>query len=267
MIFSLAMHLPRNVKYYDMHGEMDRGFLHPGGREATEKLLSLLPSLHEQSTVVEIGCGVGETAKLILERFPCSYVGIDSSSRMLDRARARLSVHSNRVTLIKRDLQIDHLPLSAESVSAIIAESVFAILNPGKIFSECYYVLKKGGVVAWSDRIWGESVSREDRLKVNQISKKMLGFHAAPDDLATAEDWKKLVEGKGFRMIMCEKLFQSSPTELPQRSSTITRIFKIVNLLTNPRFFPYWYNDQAVEKKYRELWAKMENWIFVARKV
>ena len=256
----------RDAKYYDMHGEMDRSFLHPGGREATEKLLSLLPSLGEDSTIVEIGCGVGATARLIMERFRCSYIGIDSSSRMLDRARERLGEHNSRVTLIECDVQIDRLPLAAESVSAVIAESVFAILEPRKIFGECYNVLKNEGIVVWNDRIWGESVSLENRLKVNDVSKKLFGFHAAPEDLPTAEDWKKFVESKSFRMISCEQLSRNDNSVSISNTKLFTERVMVLRLLAQRKFLRFRYYDYAMKKKFGKLWTKMENWIFMAQK-
>ncbi|MBI4547343.1 MAG: methyltransferase domain-containing protein [Ignavibacteriae bacterium] len=260
------MKTPQYIQYYDMHGNFNRGFLHPGGKQATEKLLSFLPQLGKESIVVEIGCGTGETAKLLLERFPYSYIGLDAAPAMLDKAKSALSPYSDRVSLIKCDLRVDLFPVPAESIDAIIAESVIAILAPQTIFRECYRVLKRGGILAWNDRLWGETVSPSDRLKINKECKRLLGFPAAPDDLPKADDWKNLMESCGFKILLAEKLLSSTHVARLHQGSVMPKRTKLVHLLVNLNLLRFWYYDRAIERKYRELWQKMENWIFVAKK-
>jgi len=260
------MSTTRNLRYYDMHGELNHGFLHPGGRHATEKLLSLLPRLREKSIILEIGCGTGETARLIIERFPYSYIGIDASPSMLSKAKSTLGRYNERVSFIECDLQVDLLPILTESIDVIIAESVIAILSPQKIFQECHCVLKRGGILAWNDRLWGNAVSAEECLKVNQVCKKHFGFPAAPEDLPTAADWIKLVEGVGYKVVKSERLTRIGHTDLEGRKAEVSKFLKLRKLIAHPQFFRSWYYDRAVQHKYMHLWGKMESWIFVAQK-
>jgi len=59
---------------------------HIGGRAATTKLCEQLGVLAE-SKVVDIGCGIGGTARFISSTFGCQVTGIDLTSEYIDVAR------------------------------------------------------------------------------------------------------------------------------------------------------------------------------------
>jgi ubiquinone/menaquinone biosynthesis C-methylase UbiE len=245
-----------------MHGKLDRGFLHPGGRHATERMLSLLPPLSGTSVVVELGCGVGETANLILSQFPCSYVGIDSSLVMLNRTRSRVRRFQERARLLQVDLWTESIPLPDGHADILIAESVIAILEPEKIFREAHRILKKGGWIAWNDRIWGNEIEVHNRRTMNEEALRLFGSGAAAETHPTSADWKNAAERAGFRMTVCERVDGTSV----DASTPMSKLTTLMRLATRPRYLLLRYYDRFIEQKYGPMWKQMENWLFVGVK-
>jgi len=71
----------------------------------------------ESGPVVEVGCGTGQIAELLLSANPgLHYVGLDLSEPMLEIARSRLSPFADRAEL--RVVAGNDLPLEAESYAA-----------------------------------------------------------------------------------------------------------------------------------------------------
>ena len=257
----MAETLP-HVKYFNMHGILKRGFLHPGGRNATGKLLNHLASLRPEATVLEIGCGIGETARLLLDRYPYRYVGIDASPSMLDRTRARLLPHAGRSTLIECDLVRNALPLDSNSVDAIISESVFEVLSVENLLQECHRVLRGDGLLCLNSRMWSDTTSFGERLAANAFTQELLGVPAAPDEPATIDEWVSLVEKIGFELVTKEKLDATNHDnrENPRRLATF------IQMLVHPSYVEYWLNNRIVERKFKHVWDAMDSWLIVARK-
>ncbi|MDH3666821.1 MAG: class I SAM-dependent methyltransferase [Paracoccaceae bacterium] len=58
---------------------------HTGGHEATEALLAQL-SITPETSVLDIGSGIGGTARLIAERFACAVIGVDLTPEFVETA-------------------------------------------------------------------------------------------------------------------------------------------------------------------------------------
>ncbi len=258
---------PQYVQYFGMHADMDRAFLHPGGRSATEKLLSLVPAMHQESTILELGCGAGRTAQLLLDRFPGHYVGVDASPKMLKRCWEKVSRHSHRVYLINSDMRMSAVPVASDSIDLVIAESVLAILEPRKIFRECFRLLKPAGSLIWNDRIWGNVVSGDQRGRVNFQSVKLFGFEAAPGEFTTVDDWRNLAEATGFKIIAIERIGRGNSGPDSIRELGVAKKALILGrLLLNPKHAWFYYQDRAFHRRYNALWSETEDWLFSARK-
>lgn len=251
-----------HIEYFNMHGILKRGFLHPGGENATGKLLNRLASLRPEATVLEIGCGIGETALLLLDRYPYRYVGIDASPAMLNRMRIRLLPHAGRSALIECDLLYSALPFESNSVDAIIAESVFEVLTVGNILQECHRALRGGGFLCLNSRMWSDTTTSGERRAANAYTQKLLGVPAAPEEPATIDEWVSLVEKIGFELVTKEKL---GATNHDNRENS-RRLATFIQILVHPSYVGYWLNNRRVEKKFKHVWDAMESWMIVARK-
>jgi len=258
---------PQHITYFNVQAALGRKYLHPGGQWATEKLLALLPVLDSGSTVLEIGCGLGATAVMLLDRFPCSYVGLDSSPKMVKKSRRLLRAYESRVRIIECDLFKEDFPVASGSVEAVIAESVLAILDPIRITNECHRVLRRKGVLALNERIWGSSVGPSERRRLNELAENLYGFPFASEALATAGEWEAAMEEAGFKMARTEKLELS---QLPESERTVEHPGmpqKLWLALFHPSIFRAQYHDRSIAREYADVWTSMENWIFVAEKV
>mgnify|MGYP001116825474 CR=1 FL=1 len=93
-----------------------RGRLQPG----VEKLL---PSVLGSKKVLDLGCGNGELATILLERgFKGDYLGIDLSARMLEIAQSKVGERAN--------IAFTHTDLGLDSLETVIPDSVDRRFQP-----------------------------------------------------------------------------------------------------------------------------------------
>src|SRR5690348_11132969 len=88
----------------------------PGRQEQLAMLVTLLGQVQPASLrILDLGCGDGLVAELLLTSLPGSYVaGIDLSPPMLEAAEARLRAYPGRYALYRRSLT-DLSPLAGEA--------------------------------------------------------------------------------------------------------------------------------------------------------
>ncbi len=130
----------------------------PWRAEHLEMLITLLNQVQPDGLrVLDLGCGDGVVAEMVLTRLPGSYVaGVDLSPPMLDAAAARLAAYPGRYALYRRSLQ-DGRPLDGEAPfdAAIAVQSVHHLDAAGKqaLFAWVAGQLRPGGMFLLSDRI------------------------------------------------------------------------------------------------------------------
>ena len=61
---------------------------HIGGMKSTDELVQAC-KITEDSNVLDLGCGVGQTPVYIAQKYKCKATGIDVSARMIKRAIER----------------------------------------------------------------------------------------------------------------------------------------------------------------------------------
>ncbi|MBK7792940.1 MAG: class I SAM-dependent methyltransferase [Betaproteobacteria bacterium] len=77
-----------NRQKFSAIAHRDHDYCNPMSAGKIERLLDLLP-LQQNTRVLDLGCGRGELALRIIERFGASVIAVDNSSHMLDAARER----------------------------------------------------------------------------------------------------------------------------------------------------------------------------------
>jgi arsenite methyltransferase len=254
----------RLIEYFNAQARLGKRMQHPGGKVATHRLIDCFPHLEKTACILELGCGAGRTAAILLERFLCVYVGIDVSPLMLKRARTFLLPHRSRVTLLQFDLRKSKIPFPDNSFDVIFAESVLAILDPAQIIPECSRMLKPDGLLVWNDRIWGNIIPLETQKELNDLSLHAVGFHAASLDPSTEKDWRHLTEACGLSMLVQERLERMPKDSL--LSAMIRKVMMFIHMLVHPTSVAVWRNERQMARKGAGQWNQMENWLFVARK-
>ena len=113
---------------------------HPGGEAQTLHLLEYV-KFRKGMEALDLGAGEGETVR-ILKSLGINAHGVDLSPRSRDVQKGDF-------------LNLDY---TAESMDLCISQCAFFVSgDQQKAVSECWRVLKKGGLLVLSDLIWKQS--------------------------------------------------------------------------------------------------------------
>ena len=160
---------------------------HPGGLVLTREILR-----HEKittdMTVLDIGCGTGQTSMYIRTHYPCKVIAADINAEMLERAKKNFESHHLDIPL--RRVNAMDMPFLDNSFDMIISESVSVFTNIRKTLREYYRVLKKGGVLL---EIEGTALQPLNFPEAEDF-KRVLGIEHLP----TREEWNKIFKEAGF---------------------------------------------------------------------
>lgn len=147
--------------YFDMLAKLGVT-KHIGSLDATRELLELC-GIEPGMRVLDVGCGVGHTPKILARRYDCEVVGIDLLPRMAARSRelvARVDAAA-RVAFAAADAQA--LPFAEGVFDLVMAESLNVFLDdPARAFAAYARVTRPGGCVGITEAVWLDEAS-EDR--------------------------------------------------------------------------------------------------------
>lgn len=108
--------------------------------------LDEVPFRCQGGDVLELGCGTGRHIGPVLDSGARSYVGVDASSGMLARARARPAASDPRVRLVEGDVvQLPFLSDSFDHVLVVLVLEHVTELEP--LFAEISRLLRPGGLL------------------------------------------------------------------------------------------------------------------------
>jgi len=116
-----------------------------GGVRATERLLSMT-GLFRGQRALEIGCGSGYTTCLMAGK-GIEVVAMDIDAGVLARAKARASGRGVSESVIWIQADAHNLPFKDSAFDVVIAESVLAYCDAGRVCGEAYRVIKPGGAM------------------------------------------------------------------------------------------------------------------------
>ena len=165
---------------------------HIGGRESTHEVAELA-KLKASDLVLDVGCGLGGTARYLSEKFKCNVVGIDLTEEYISIGKKLTEFVglSDRVEL--RHGSALNIPYEDESFDVVWTEHVqMNIADKNRFYSEIARVLKPGGRLLFHDIFLGlgdppiyptpwaenESISalttgRETRFIIEQVGLKI----------------------------------------------------------------------------------------------
>lgn len=139
--------------YFDLMAELDFT-KHLGGLDATQALAAAC-YIGPDSTVLDVGCGVGVTPIYLAKTIGCRVIGIDIRPRFIERAQARIQRQGAADHVECRVADGAVLPFEDDTFDAVIAESVLAFI-PDKpaALAEWKRVTKPGGYVGFTEAAW-----------------------------------------------------------------------------------------------------------------
>jgi arsenite methyltransferase len=171
---------------------------HIGGVEATEELIQLC-HINQDQYVLDVGCGVGVTPCFLAKRVGCRVMGVDISSRMVERSLER--TRRERVTdLVEvREADAQDLPFEAGLFDAVITESVTAFpADKQKAVNEYARVTRPGGYVGLNESTW---LKVPPPPEIVAWASQDLGANIKP---LIPADWAGLLESAGLTGIMAK---------------------------------------------------------------
>lgn len=115
-----------------------------GGLQLTKEILSK-ENVDHTTSILDIGCGTGQTSAYIAEQYGCSVTSLDSSKVMLDKTRQRIS--SLELPVEVKQGSAENLPLDTDSFDIILSESVIPFTNGTLTIPELTRVLRPNGVL------------------------------------------------------------------------------------------------------------------------
>ena len=163
--------------------------------ETTRALLEAL-SITEQDNVIELAPGFGSTARLIFEREPQSYVGLERDKNAAAFARRHIKEFPDAEILVGT---ADESGLNSGSASVVIGEAMLT-MNPEQhkkqIIGEAFRLLQPGGRYGIHELcIIPDTITQ---AKHDEIKKALSSsIHVGARPLPSA-GWQGLMEDAGF---------------------------------------------------------------------
>lgn len=207
--------------YLNLLAHFGIGGAHPGGFTLTKSILEN-ENIQPIDSALEIGCGTGQTAAFIAERFDCQVTAIDNHPVMIEKARERFITNKASVKVMVGDTH--SLDFADNSFDLITSESVIIFTHIAKTLKELSRVLKRDGVMIIIEMTAEQDLSEELQRK----ARSLYGIHK----ILNEEEWILQLLQAGFTQV--ETI--NTPSELIQ--SEITDINQSENI--NLDFFDLW---------------------------
>lgn len=137
--------------------------------EATDALIEKLSDLgnfSEASSVLDIGCGIGNPAFHLYDKYDCPITGISTSQKGIELARKHCQSRglADRVQFKIADGTDNGLPNRNYDIAWVLESS--HLMNKPKLFKECFRVLKKNGTLLLCDIMLKRRPTIIDHLKL-----------------------------------------------------------------------------------------------------
>lgn len=168
--------------------------MHPGGMAATHRLIKET-GLKAGDRLLDVGCGVGQTACLLAGRYGADVTGVDRKPGMVHRARERAAALGAKATFLEGDAY--DLAFPDGTFDLLFAESVTLFLDKSRVLPELRRVLKPGGRIADIVMTCHEPVP-EDVLEALEA---LEGVRMLP---MSEGEWRAAYERAGFRIVYAE---------------------------------------------------------------
>lgn len=183
----------RGLDPYVFMAVIGKRVIHPGGRAATEQLLSRA-AIEEGDKVLDVGCGVGTTAIAVAQRFGADVIAVDIEPLMLQRAREAVHVANAEERVHVQEGDILALEFPDDSFDVVIAEAVTMFVDRARAARELVRVCRPRGRVLATEFMWRRPPSEEAR-------EAFLGQVCPGLRFDTAEDWVRIYKEAGLSSV------------------------------------------------------------------
>ncbi len=173
------------------------GGAHPGSLPLTKYILAK-EKIDETKSILDVGCGTGQTSAYISNQLNCKVTSLDSNKVMIDKARQRFLSLNLPIKILHG--HAGNLPFNDQSFDFILSESVTAFTDLALTIPEYTRVLKPGGILLAIEMVLEKPLSEEDQ-------KSICDFYGVTQ-LLTESEWLGYFQRAGFNNISVEQIDQ-----------------------------------------------------------
>lgn len=166
---------------------------HLGGIGATDKLIKLC-HIGPESYLLDVGCGVGQTACYIAKKTGCRVMGVDIVPKMVSRSQERAKKEKLTHLVSFKTADAQDLPFADGTFDAVITESVTAFPeDKQKAVNEYARVTRPGGFIGLNESTWLQMPPPPEMITWVQ---RDIGHQVQP---LPADAWSALMENAGLK--------------------------------------------------------------------
>ncbi|MGG0665754.1 class I SAM-dependent methyltransferase [Viridibacillus arvi] len=190
--------------YLDLLAYFGIGGAHPGGFNLTQTILED-ENIQLSESVLDVGCGTGQTSAFLAKRFNCQVTAIDKHPIMIEKAVERFKNNPASVKVVEGDAEC--LNFEDDSFDFIIAESVIVFTDIEKTLHELARVMKSNGRIILLEMTAEKNLSKElQRTVCNLYGIK---------EILSEEEWQVKLQQAGFtRIEIIDTPSELSPSEV-----------------------------------------------------
>lgn len=195
-VLPLAQRSDADVPGHWLLARLGKRVLHPGGRKLTTRLLSAAGITG--ADVVELGPGLGRTAREIVALKPKSYVGVDDNAATTSAVEPIVSPIGGRVTMADASAP----GLAAASADVVVGEAMLTMQSDKAkqaIVKETYRILRPGGRYAIHElALLPDSLPDQTKDAIRRDLARVIKVNARP---LTVQEWIQLLTDSGFKVV------------------------------------------------------------------
>lgn len=182
------------ANYLNFLSKFGVGGAHPGGINLTKEIFKN-EKVITATRILDVGCGTGQTAAYLANKYGAKVIGIDNNPTMVAKAKSRIQKERLPVKIL--ECSIEKIPFPDQKFDLIISESVLSFVDQPKAMKEIYRLLKNGGRFIAIEF----TISQQLDEKSEQEIKQFYGF----DSCLTKKDWVTCLKKAGFKNIRIQK--------------------------------------------------------------
>lgn len=170
--------------------------IHVGGAEQTD-VLAKKAGIDKKSGayLLDICSALGGPARHIAEKYDAKVVGLDITPEMIEEAKKRTAGTPAEEKIEYRLGSALDIPAHDATFDVVWGQDAWCYIRDKKrLIEETHRVLKTGGILAFTDWIWGiTDISKEE-------ADELMTFMVFPD-LQTFDGYTNIVEKAGYKVI------------------------------------------------------------------
>ncbi|WP_162595865.1 class I SAM-dependent methyltransferase [Bacillus sp. CGMCC 1.16541] len=176
--------------YTDFLALFGVGGAHPGGLTLTKWLLEE-HQLSKEASILDVGCGTGQTSSYIATEYECNVTPCDQNPVMIQKANERFATLSLPLAALNENAEC--LSFHNHSFDFVLSESVSIFSNLDCSLKEYARVLKPDGILLAIEMVRDEAMSKDD-------CEQLKAFYGFPQ-LLTETEWVEKLKQSGFNDI------------------------------------------------------------------